>query len=81
MMVSTAVVLINVEARAARVVYEKLRGTHGVQQVDVVSGPYDLVAVVQSTDFIQLGRLVLDKIRHVEGVTETVTCWVIPVEN
>jgi len=80
-MIATAYVLIKVEARMARKVFDVLNRVPGVQHVDVVSGPYDLIAVVQGSDFLHIARMVLDKIHHVEGVADTVTCSVIPVEQ
>lgn len=80
-MIATAYVLISVGPRMARKVYEALGRMQGVQQVDVVSGPYDLIAVVQGGDFLHIGKLVLDRIQHIDGVTDTVTCSVIPVEQ
>ena len=80
-MIATAYVLIKVEARMARKAFENIVKVNGVQHVDLVSGPYDIIAVVQGSDFMHIGRLVLDKLHHIEGVADTITCAVIPVEQ
>jgi len=79
-MTATAYVLISVSVGKARQVFEKLQKVHGVQHVDAISGPYDMIATVQAGDFNQIGTLVLDKIQVIEGVTDTITCNVIHFE-
>ncbi len=80
-MISTAYLLIRVEPSMARKVYDALQRMSGVQHLDVISGPYDIIAVVQGADFTHIGRLVLDRVQHIEGISETVTCGVIPIEQ
>jgi len=80
-MVATAYVLISVKAGMARRVYESLTRLGNVQHVDVVSGPHDMIATVQGPDFAAIGRLVMDKLGQTEGITDTITCHVIPVEQ
>jgi DNA-binding Lrp family transcriptional regulator len=79
-MTATAYVLISVSVGKARSVYEKMLKIPGVQHVDAISGPYDLIATVQGGDFNQIGTLVLDKIQAIEGVMDTITCNVIHFE-
>lgn len=79
-MTATAYVLISVSVGKARQVYEKLLKTAGVQHVDAISGPYDIVATIQGSDFNQIGTVVLDKVQAIEGVTDTITCNVIHFE-
>lgn len=61
---------------AARVA-ERLRGTPGVITADDVSGPYDVIAQVSADDLNSLGKLVLETIQSLEGVTRTLTCPVV----
>ncbi len=79
-MTATAYVLISVAVGKARQVYEKLHKVSGVQNVDAISGPYDLIAIMQGSDFNQLGTTVLDKVQAIEGVVDTITCNVIHFE-
>ena len=41
---------------------------------DVVTGPYDLIAQIESDDLDALARYVSNGIQGIEGVQRTVTC-------
>jgi DNA-binding Lrp family transcriptional regulator len=79
-MIATAHVLISIRAGQTKKVYRQLAGTDGVVSLDAISGPYDMIATVQASDFNAIGRLVLDKIRGIDGITDTITCNVIAFE-
>jgi len=50
-----------------------------VKSVDLVTGPYDIIAVVEHDDFNAIGNLVTEKIHPVPGIARTVTCLSIRV--
>ncbi|MFH1862083.1 MAG: Lrp/AsnC ligand binding domain-containing protein [bacterium] len=79
-MTATAYILISVSVGKARQIYQKMQQIPGVQHVDAISGPYDIIATVQAADFNAIGTLVLDKIQAIEGVVDTITCNVIHFE-
>jgi DNA-binding Lrp family transcriptional regulator len=76
-----AFVLINLAAGAAGNVYGKLSKMRLVEVVHAVSGPYDMIAVVEGPTFNDIGKFVLDKIQTIPGVQNTITCNVIFLEN
>jgi DNA-binding Lrp family transcriptional regulator len=80
-MVATAYVLINVESGKSRKVYDQLQKISNITDISAVTGPYDLIVTIQSTDFNVLGRMVLDKIQAIDGVEKTLTCNVIEFEQ
>jgi DNA-binding Lrp family transcriptional regulator len=45
--------------------------------VDAVTGPYDVIALLESEDLDKLGRAITDGIQRVEGVPRTTTCLVV----
>ena len=51
-----------------------------IKAVDLVTGPYDIVVVVEHDDYNAIGRLVTDKIHDVPGVRRTVTCLSIHIQ-
>jgi DNA-binding Lrp family transcriptional regulator len=51
-----------------------LRDLAGVQNVDTVTGPYDIIAVVSAPDLNAVGDLVTSQIHAIEGIVRTVTC-------
>ena len=50
-----------------------------IKSVDLVTGPYDIIAVVEHDDFNAIGNLVTEKIHPVPGIARTVTCLSIKV--
>ena len=78
---SVAYVLISVKPGTARDVYFKLDRMRSVQQVDAVTGPYDIVATVQGSDLNAIGNIVIDKILTIDGIANSMTCSVIQLEN
>jgi DNA-binding Lrp family transcriptional regulator len=46
----------------------------GVTEAYVVTGPYDVIARVESESLDELGRMVVSSIQAVEGVSRTLTC-------
>ena len=51
-----------------------LAGVKGVNSVDAVTGPYDLIAVIEGKDLNSVGDVVTSKIHTVQGIVRTVTC-------
>ncbi len=78
---ATAYILINLAAGASLDVYNTLGRMELVRQIDAVSGPYDMIAIVEGSTFNDIGRFVLEKIQPIPGVVKTLTCNVIFLEN
>ena len=74
-MANRAYILVETAVGKTREVAGTLRGVEGILSVDVVTGPFDIIAVVGSPDIDTMGSLVTGKIHSVSGVVRTVT-WV-----
>ena len=48
-----------------------------VISVDAVTGPFDVIALLESDDLDKLGRAITDGIQRVDGVQRTTTCLVV----
>jgi DNA-binding Lrp family transcriptional regulator len=48
-----------------------------VVSVDAVTGPFDVIAQIESDDLDKLGRAITDAIQQVDGVQRTTTCLVV----
>ncbi|MDY6918060.1 MAG: Lrp/AsnC ligand binding domain-containing protein [Chloroflexota bacterium] len=46
----------------------------GVTSVEAVTGPYDVIAVVEARDVNALGDLVTAHVHTISGIDRTVTC-------
>lgn len=75
--VINAYVLIQVQVGRSAEVSEEVARIEHVTSSDVVSGPYDVIAVVEAADIDALGKLVAARIHAVDGVTRTLTCPVL----
>jgi DNA-binding Lrp family transcriptional regulator len=73
----SAYVLIQTEVGKVAHVAQALSELDGVQLVDDLAGPYDVIARVQAPGLDQLGKLVASRIQLVDGITRTLTCMVI----
>lgn len=72
-----AYILIQTEVGRAAAVAEAVRGISGVQQVDDVTGPYDVIVRAGAESVDELGRLVVAQVQAVAGITRTLTCPVV----
>lgn len=73
-MATTAYILIETNVGKSREVAETLRGLEGVQTVDNVTGPYDIITVLSAADLAAVGDVVTNNIHVIDGITRTVTC-------
>ena len=76
-MATKAYVLIETAVGKTREVVAALKGIEGVTVVDAVTGPYDIIAVVERADLDAVGELVTGKVHPIGGISRTVTCLAI----
>jgi DNA-binding Lrp family transcriptional regulator len=72
-----AYMLIEAEVGQVAEVIAALRGLQGVRAVDVVTGPYDIIAVIELPEQRAIGQLVMDEIHGMAGIKRTITCLAI----
>lgn len=68
-----AYVFVECEHGTSRRVSEELCKVAGVKDVKMVTGPYDIIALVEASNFKVLGDVVVSKIQSVECVKRTLT--------
>ena len=76
-MAARAFILIETAAGKTKEVVSTLKQVEGVKTVDAVTGPYDVIAVVEGKTLNTIGDLVTSKIHPTPGITRTVTCLAI----
>jgi DNA-binding Lrp family transcriptional regulator len=69
-----AYVLITTDPAAMNRVAAQLRAIPTVQEAHEVMGPYDIVAEVEVSNIDDIGELLRERIRTIEGVRSTLTC-------
>lgn len=73
-MATKAYVLIETAVGKTREVVAHLKQLPGVRSADVVTGPYDIIAIVEGTDLGSIGDMVTGQVHVINGITRSVTC-------
>jgi DNA-binding Lrp family transcriptional regulator len=76
-MAARAFILIETTAGKTKEVVSTLKKLNGVKTVDAVTGPYDVIAVVEGKTLNDIGDLVTGKVHPTPGISRTVTCLAI----
>ncbi|TET66183.1 MAG: Lrp/AsnC family transcriptional regulator [Dehalococcoidia bacterium] len=76
-MAAKAFVLIETAVGKSKEVVTALSKLKGVISVDTVTGPYDIIAILQGESLNDIGDLVTGKIHPIPGISRTVTCLAI----
>jgi DNA-binding Lrp family transcriptional regulator len=69
-----AYLLIETQVGKTKQVVEAIRNIQGVASVDIVTGPYDVIAVIQTETMNDIGELIAAKLHSVAGSSRIVTC-------
>ena len=75
--VAKAFVLIETAVGKSREVVAALNVVQGVASVDTVTGPYDIIAIIEGETLNDIGDLVTGKVHPIPGISRTVTCLAI----
>ncbi len=76
-MTAKAFVLIETAVGKSKEVVETIKQLKDVNSVDTVTGPYDVIAIVEGENLNDIGDLVTAKIHPIAGISRTVTCLAI----
>ena len=80
-MAAKAYVLLRTSPGLTEAVARSLRASRVVQSVEMVTGPYDLIAVLEGDTANQIMAAVMRDIRPAAGIRETMTCLVVPEQG
>ncbi len=76
-MAAKAFVLIETAVGKTKDVVSTLNKMEGLTSVNTVTGPYDIIAIIEGEALQDIGMIVTEKIHPVAGISRTVTCLVI----
>ena len=76
-MAAKAFVLIETAVGKTKEVVTTLDNLQGVKSVDTVTGPYDIIVIIEAENLNEVGELVTGKIHPIAGISRTVTCLAI----
>jgi len=71
--VAIGFVLLHVSPLCESEVFNKLSKLPEVIELHPIFGEYDLIAKIEAEDYDSIGKIVLNKIRTIEGVVDTKT--------
>jgi DNA-binding Lrp family transcriptional regulator len=69
-----AYIFIECNVGSTREVIEGLKHFKGIKSVETVTGPYDIIAILELESLQEIGDLVTQNVQKVNGITRTVTC-------
>ncbi len=69
-----AYILIEALPGKAMELVNNIRGLAGIKTVNLVTGPYDVIAFVEAADLKSLGDVIVKKIQATGFVARTLTC-------
>lgn len=72
-----AYILIQTDVGVIGNVASEIAGLKGVLEAEAVTGPYDVIARAEANSLDELGKLVIQRIQSVTGVSRTLTCPVL----
>ena len=73
-MATKAYILIETAVGKTRDVVAELQGLTGSISVDLVTGPYDIITVVEAPDLGSIGDMITHHVHTIDGIQRTVTC-------
>ena len=76
-MAAKAFVLIETTVGRTKEVVTALNKLRGVNSVDTVTGPYDIIVILHEESLNDIGNLVTGEIHPIPGISRTVTCLAI----
>ena len=74
-----AYVLIQTDVGKAAHVALELSAIAGVLVAEGVTGPYDVIARAEAPSMDDLGRMVVQDMQQIDGITRTITCPVVTI--
>lgn len=69
-----AYVLMNLATDNLSATLKGLKNVPGVKNVDAIIGPYDAIALIEAPHMDDIGKIVVENMLKVPGVTKTLTC-------
>ena len=69
-----AYVLIEMVAGHSRNLVSSLKERQVVKDLDRVTGPYDVIAILEAPDINKISKIVSTEIHSLDGVVRTTTC-------
>ena len=73
-MTTRAYILIETQVGAVRRTLAGLRALDAVQSADIITGDFDIIALIEGADMAAVAETVTGRVQELEGVRRTITC-------
>ena len=73
-MATRAYILIETQVGRTKQVAQELRAFQGVVSADVITGRFDIIALIEAPDMSAMADLVTGQVQGIRGVLRTITC-------
>ena len=73
-MAARAYILIETQVGKSRDVAAALRSLSGVPSADIITGDFDIIALIEAEDMVGIADLVTGQVQSIPGVSRTITC-------
>ncbi len=79
-MAAKAFILIEAEVGKNKEIVRSIKQLKGVTSVDYVTGPFDIIALVEAENLNDIGDLVTLRIHPIPGIVRTTTCLSLKID-
>jgi DNA-binding Lrp family transcriptional regulator len=79
-MAAKAFILIETAAGRNKEIVANLKHLQGNNSVDYVTGPYDIIAIIEAENLNDVGDLVIQNIHPIPGIMRTTTCLSLKID-
>ncbi|KXB02523.1 hypothetical protein AKJ44_00105 [candidate division MSBL1 archaeon SCGC-AAA261F17] len=69
-----ALILISTAIDKMKDVYGEIKAQEKIQEAQMITGPYDIMAIAEAEDITGVTDVLMEKIRDMDGIEDTVTC-------
>ncbi len=76
-----AYILINTRIGKTADVVDMLKQMPEVTHLDVIMGPYDIIAQVETESHDSLSKMVMKKLQTIDAIQHTMTCTVVSMDD
>ena len=76
-----AYILVNTQIGKTTDVVKELSHMKEIKRLDIIMGPYDIIAEVEAKDHDSLSRMVMDKLQRIDAINHTMTCPVVSIDE
>ena len=73
-MATRAYILIETQVGKSQDVVVALRSLSGVPSADIITGNFDIIALVEADDMVSMADIVTGRVQSIPGVIRTITC-------